>query len=45
MNDEAREQERVATEYMRKEGERRRALRGLLDWQQEKENHRIALPV
>ena len=44
MNDEAQEQVRVATEYMRKEGERRRALRGLLDSQQAKRNHHIALP-
>ena len=44
MNDEAQEQVRIATEYMRKEGERRRALRGLLDSQQAKRNHHIALP-
>ena len=45
MNDEAREQERIATEYMQQEERRRRALRGLLDWQQDKKNHQIALPA
>ena len=45
MNDEAREQERIATEYMQQEERRRRALRGLLDWQQDKKNHQIALPT
>ena len=45
MNDEIREQERVAAEYMQQEERRRRALRGLLDWQQEKQDHQIALPA
>ena len=44
MNDETREQERIATEYMQQEERQRRALRGLLDWHQEKKNHQIALP-
>ena len=45
MNDEIREQERVAVEYMQQEEKRRRALRGLLDWQQERQDHQIALPA
>lgn len=45
MSDDTQDLDKIAKEYIQQEETRRRALRGLLDWQQDRENHRLALPT
>ena len=45
MSDDTQNLDKIAKEYIQQEETRRRVLRELLDWQQDRENHHIALPT
>ena len=45
MNDDLKELDRIARQHIEGEATRRRSLRSLLDWQGDRENHKIALPA
>ncbi len=45
MNEDLQDLDKVAAQFLESEQKYKRALRGLLDWQRDRENHQIALPA